>query len=246
MGTRSWSDEDLIAAIAGSINYSQLARAIGLKNGHGNRQSVQKAIKRLGIDVSHFTGAGPPRSAPAHKIPWREVFVERSTYSTSRLRKRLVEDMGRADECARCGISSWHGSDLVLETHHENGISDDNRVDNLELLCPNCHSVATREILALARDRKANRCIDCGKIITRQATRCYSCSSFKSNKTKIDWPDYNGMLELMEESGWNYSKVGRNLGVSDNAVRKHIISRERQSERRKLCPQSICSDTPVL
>src|SRR5437763_16057938 len=53
--------------------------------------------------------------------------------------KRLLR-MGVRHECSQCGITHWQGMPLVLHLDHINGINNDNRIENLRLLCPNCHS----------------------------------------------------------------------------------------------------------
>lgn len=63
-------------------------------------------------------------------------------------------------------------------------------------------------------------CYDCNRIISRRSTRCKSCASKHKNIPKTNWPEVNLLLKMVSEDG--YSKVGRALGVSDNAVRKHI------------------------
>lgn len=59
----------------------------------------------------------------------------RSSGSTTRATRGL-----KADRCEICGISEWLGRPLSLPLHHLNGDGDDNRLENLQLLCPNCHS----------------------------------------------------------------------------------------------------------
>ena len=61
-------------------------------------------------------------------------------YPTSKLSKRLIKENIFINECSRCKISSWEGESIVLHLDHINGISTDHRLDNLRLLCPNCHS----------------------------------------------------------------------------------------------------------
>jgi 5-methylcytosine-specific restriction endonuclease McrA len=56
------------------------------------------------------------------------------------LKSRLINGGIKAARCEACGIDEWLGAALSLELHHMNGDGMDNRIENLQLLCPNCHS----------------------------------------------------------------------------------------------------------
>ena len=73
-------------------------------------------------------------------MPDEEVFTENSTYSVSRLKNRLINGGYRQCMCERCHRTEWEGETIPLEVHHINGIHNDNRIENLQLLCPNCHA----------------------------------------------------------------------------------------------------------
>lgn len=76
------------------------------------------------------------------KIPLEDILVEHSKYTNlMRLKSRLINENILEYKCSECGISEWRGHELSLQLHHKNGIHDDNRVENLQLLCPNCHSI---------------------------------------------------------------------------------------------------------
>lgn len=77
----------------------------------------------------------------AARRPLAEVLVEGSSFSRTWLRQRLVEEGVLANVCATCGLGpEWESAPLTLELHHLNGVGNDNRLENLQLLCPNCHS----------------------------------------------------------------------------------------------------------
>jgi hypothetical protein len=117
---------------------------IGLRPMGGNYKTVHQVVKRLGLDTSHWTGQahlrGKTHTWGIPKQPLSEILVLGSTYSTLYLKKRLVEEGLLPDICSGCRTVEWRGQKLVLELEHNNGDSSDHRIENLCLLCPNCHS----------------------------------------------------------------------------------------------------------
>jgi 5-methylcytosine-specific restriction endonuclease McrA len=70
-----------------------------------------------------------------------EVFVENSTYPRHRLKERIIKEEMIPYVCHECGMDDiWNGKKIVLQLDHINGVNDDNRLENLQFLCPNCHS----------------------------------------------------------------------------------------------------------
>lgn len=61
-------------------------------------------------------------------------------YQTNKLKKRLINEGVFENVCLQCGISVWNGQELILHLDHINGMPNDHRLENLRLLCPNCHS----------------------------------------------------------------------------------------------------------
>jgi hypothetical protein len=73
--------------------------------------------------------------------PHRSLFADGSPRNRFHLKRRLIADGLKQPRCEKCGLSEWRGEPLPLELHHVNGDRNDNRVDNLQLICPNCHSI---------------------------------------------------------------------------------------------------------
>lgn len=142
MDRRTWTDQQLKAAIETSISISDTLRKIGLAVRPGNFQTVKKYITKLELDTSHFLGQGHGRSIPPQKRSLKEILVEDSTYAkSSTVKKRLIKEGLLVEQCALCSLKgTWNERPLVLVLDHVNGHRTDYRIENLRLLCPNCNS----------------------------------------------------------------------------------------------------------
>lgn len=70
-----------------------------------------------------------------------QIFIEHSTLARHHVKKRIIDQKLVAYKCESCGNEGeWNGNPLVLQLEHKNGISNDNRIENLGFLCPNCHT----------------------------------------------------------------------------------------------------------
>ena len=191
--------------------------------------------------------------------------------STVKFRNKLIQIRGHFCEC--CGLNEWQNKPINLELHHKNGDKSDNELENLELLCPNCHSYTdnygsknkkhndvddielmealkqstsirqalfsvglsdaganyTRartlmnqngiSLLSTPKQEKENFCIDCGKSIYPESTRCIKCEA----KTRRLYPiERDELKQLIRTTP--FTKIGKMYGVSDNAIRNWCIS----------------------
>lgn len=142
-GRASYSPAQLKDAVKASRSVRQTLIALGLRPEGGNYKSVQGAIERLQLDTSHFTGQGWRKDSTRPITPPRplsEVLVRNSDFNTSHVRKRLLRECMIDQQCDVCGIREWMGQPLTIELHHINGIRNDHRLENIRMLCPNCHS----------------------------------------------------------------------------------------------------------
>ena len=139
-----YTKEDVIVAVAENKSIAGVLRQLNLRPIGGNYKTVHHLIKEYGLDTSHFTGQGwnvGLEFKPKKAITDKEVFVEESNYRCSwRLRERYRKATG-INHCEVCQLSEWQGQPIPLEIHHKNGNNTDNRMENLMLLCPNCHAL---------------------------------------------------------------------------------------------------------
>lgn len=143
---RSWTDEQLRNAVLKSKSYRNVLIVLGLIPAGGNYAAVQQRIKELDLDTAHFTGKGwnvgwkfDPRP-PAATL---EVLLVRDRPTQSfKLKQRLFKAKLKKPQCELCGWKEKAPDGRVpVELDHINGVHDDNRLENLRILCPNCHSL---------------------------------------------------------------------------------------------------------
>lgn len=141
---RAWSDADLAWAVATNFSMAQTIAALGLKVGGSVYPTLRAHIERLGLDTSHWTGNGRPRGSTfvgRNGRPLAQVLVEDSDYlNTHRLKERLITAGLKDKRCEICGLSDWQGRPMPLQLDHVNGVRTDNRLENLRILCANCHA----------------------------------------------------------------------------------------------------------
>ncbi|HEY2260148.1 MAG TPA: HNH endonuclease signature motif containing protein [Solirubrobacteraceae bacterium] len=104
--------------------------------------SVRECIAKFGFSSASWfsaVGRGAVVARPA-STPIDELCVADTYRGRFNLKARLVKAGLKESRCERCGLESWRGEPITLALHHVNGVRNDNRLENLQLLCPNCHS----------------------------------------------------------------------------------------------------------
>lgn len=134
-----------------STSYRQVLILSGrCPDGGGNVKLLKQKIKEFNIDISHFGHKGwskgltkkdNPNLGSKEKYTLSEVFIENSPVTQAVLRRYIKRHNVIDYKCAFCGnIGEWLNTEIALELDHINGINNDNRIENLRFLCPNCHA----------------------------------------------------------------------------------------------------------
>jgi len=207
-----------------SNNLTDVAKNLGLSSFCGNRNTIKKYINLYNIDISHFRTMYENRIRSKKDL--NEILVSGSTFNSTNLKIRLYTEGLKERKCELCGQNEiWQGKKMSLILDHINGIHDDNRIENLQIVCPNCDATlstfsgknTSRFKDILIKETVINYC-KCGKEIYKDSTICEECN--KKINRKVERPEYEILKNEIEKLG--YSATGRKYGVSDNAIRKWI------------------------
>jgi hypothetical protein len=229
--------EELETAVAAATTLSDVLRALGLRPAGGNHRSIRAWIDRLGISTEHFARRPPPGRTHATR-PLAELLVEGSRCNRGRLKERLYAEGLKARACESCGQGElWRGQRIALILDHVNGVGDDNRLENLQIVCPNCAAaLETHCGRQLALDPKA--CEQCGTEFKPGYGTQRFCSQAcfheaprpprgpQPARRRVERPPLAQLLAEVKADG--FAATGRRYGVSDNAIRKWILAAERE------------------
>jgi len=140
---RKYTDDQLVEAVATSHSIRTVLEKIGLTPAGGNYETVKNHIQELNLDTSHFLGQAILRNKTHdyNTRPLDAILVHGKLENTWRLKNRLIRESLKEKLCENCGKTQWLGLPIPLELHHKDGDRINNALQNIELLCPNCHSL---------------------------------------------------------------------------------------------------------
>lgn len=227
------SDEEFRLVVKRNISIQAIIRDLGRATVGSNYRLIRKKVAELGLDTTHWKGMSHSTSVHPRTLSAEQVLVQNSPYSTARAKGVVLRNHLLPLVCEVCQLPPvWNEKPLVLRLDHKNGVRRDHRLNNLRFLCPNCDSQTDtfcgRNKLC-GQSRKPPKCSTCGAR-TKGSKRCRRCAVQAMqrdypSKTKIEWPPIEELKRLVEST--SYSATARKLGVTDNAIRKHLRSRAR-------------------
>ena len=242
MHRHTYTIEELKIAVTNSLSVASCLKKLGLAPKGGNYHTFKNLVQKHKIDISHFTGQAHMKGKThSHKLtPLEMVLKKDNPYNSHKLRTRLIKEKIKDHKCEICQLKEWQSNPIALELDHINGDHFDNRLENLRIICPNCHA-QTEHYRGRAKKQQTNKLKvkniyekDYPKLQANKIYRCKSCNVELHRKTKTSLcskcvcyknrkvirPSFGQLLEDL--SIMSYCAVGKKYGVSDNAIRKWI------------------------
>lgn len=143
----NYSKENLEFIVKESFSLAEVIRKLGLRDVGSNYVTVKKYIDKYDLNISHFTGQrwnkGKTKLTDErlYSVNIEDVFGNKIPIKSYNLKEKLFSLGYKEKKCEKCGCGTeWQGEPLTLELHHMDGNHYNNSLDNLQILCPNCHS----------------------------------------------------------------------------------------------------------
>ena len=233
----SYTIEEFKNAVQGSYSIAQALTKLEVSPKGGNYRVFKKFEKLYAIDTSHFTGQGHLKGKKHNfnTIPLDEILVKDYEYSSTKLRKRLISEGIKEYKCECCGLNEWLGEPIPLELDHIDGDHYNNILENLKILCPNCHaktptyrgknkknknSQTIKNKIQTILTKKINKCSSCGVELKTNCKTGLCNTCYSKSQRKVERPSKEQLLQEVKES--SYLAVGKKYGVSDNSIRKWL------------------------
>lgn len=222
------TEEKLKKAVRNSNSIAESLRTMQMSVTTGNYKTFHKLIKKFNIDTIHFLGQSHLKNKPRTTNKNRDlelVLIQNSDYSSiATLKNRLIKAKILEYKCSDCNLVDWNSKPISLQLDHINGISNDHRIENLRLLCPNCHSQTNtfagrnaRKPEIIIGKPKYDYC-KCGNEKRKESNMCRKCLA--KTKEKIIWPSNIELQIMVDDNG--YSASARILKVSPTSVRDRL------------------------
>jgi len=207
----------LAKVVQNSNSFADILREFDYAVSSESYRLLKRVLTRNEIDFSHIAqglNSNLGRKFIAKRVGIETYLVKGSKIDNYRLKKRLIEYGLMLPKCSDCGLGEeWQGRPLTLQLDHINGDRSDNRLENLRILCPNCHTQTETH----SGKNKSNTCSVCAKKIGKKSTLCRLCQNTLPKKRKFDI----GKSEL-QKLIWEKPivDIAIEFGVSDSAIHK--------------------------
>lgn len=205
-----------------SSTYSEVISRIGLSKRRQVYSALTEYIWENKIDLTQFFQNSKSRPKFNKGLTQEDIFKKDSMFSGSLLKKIKQYNLKDCSKCEICGISEWMGKPITFQVHHKDGDRTNNELDNLQILCPNCHSQTDnykgRNRCKIQKEIKY--CNICGKELSKTNTTGLCAVCLRKSYRNINRPDKDELLNLIIHN--SFSKVAKLCNVSDRTIIKWL------------------------
>ena len=229
--------ENIKNVVMSSSSFSEVFRKLNKSKSGDSYKVIRNYIIKNNIDISHFDPYKNNRIPSSSRSKPIDFWLQSGTTIHSvHLKEKLYESGLKEKKCELCGQGEeWNGRHMSLILDHINGINDDNRIQNLRIVCPNCNATLDthcgknkkrRKMVALSDlqrhqkyiDREMKKC-ECGSLIYKNSNFCKKCYDINQRKVK-ERPSLKNLLDDRRTLG--LEGTGRKYGVTGNCIKKWI------------------------
>lgn len=204
--------EEIINIVEISNTIKEALEKLGEKDIGAKRQTFFRVCEYYKIDLTELRNKSKEyvKNRNKENILSRrninEYLIENSSISRKNIKKYILSNNIKEYKCEKCGnTGNWNGDTLVLQLDHINGVNNDNRIENLRFLCPNCHSQTD----TFANKRSMN------KKSSEENKRIRKEEAIKNFKIKL-----NTISDIdLKSYGW-IEKVSERWNISHTQVRR--------------------------
>jgi ribosomal protein L37E len=213
------SKAEAIKIVEQCSSIADFCRAVGWVPRGDNYKIFHKYEREYNLDTSHFRGkASNAGNQNFNEKDLSEYLKYGTNCQSSVLKKKLLKEGLKVYKCERCGLTEWLGEQISLHLHHINGDHFDNRLENLMLLCPNCHSQTDSFAGKKNQNKKKYYCFKCGKLLYEKSESGMCCSCYHASTRKVERPSKEELDVLIHNK--SFSDIGKMFNVTSNAIRK--------------------------
>jgi hypothetical protein len=101
-------------------------------------ETLNSYLAQMGLEYKGNKGLKGQKQATNYLTA--EEYIHSTCVKSHILKEKLIRDGIKPHQCERCGLTEWNGKPIPLELHHKDGDHYNNEMNNLEILCPNCHA----------------------------------------------------------------------------------------------------------
>jgi hypothetical protein len=211
---------DLIEIINNNTTFAGIMRDVGLPVVGKLGSIFKKKLLNAGFDLSHLTGVPKVKY---NKKSLEEHLCKGSTTKSSKLKLILFKHGLKINKCECCGIETWNNLPIVMQLHHIDGDPTNNTIENLQILCPNCHSQTDTYCKSTHTNstiKKVYTCPICGEEMKCKTSKhCKRCNAILNRK--IEWPQAD-ILKNYIDAGNSITHISKLYNVSRPTVKKWL------------------------